>query len=258
MPDSFKYEKHKQQNYMKQESETMKHHPPQVSNGKIIAKVPVVLTELTLQVQVDTTIEFPEPVLEIKDVKKQLKITQSRLLLPANKLFLKGFVRKNIQYASPSKEISSHTETSISSDLHSLTVDIPIHYIAEIKNYISKPKMPEFNKRHEYDFSESDPLKESNSENDEFLSSNVSQYHQESTHYYNELPYAELISSKMIEWDEAIDRRPLPMPAPFDEGYFTKMEEKMIVDFVIRVLQNQQVQIDSIINDQDGIHYYHK
>ncbi|MDP4147633.1 MAG: DUF3794 domain-containing protein, partial [Bacillota bacterium] len=52
-------------------------------------------------------------------------------------------------------------------------------------------------------------------------------------------------------WDEAIDRQPLPTSAPLDEGFFTKIEEKMVVDFTIKVLQNQQVRISSTTNDHD-------
>lgn len=57
------------------------HHHPHVSLGKMVTKVPVVLAELCLQANVDTKIHFPEPVLEIKDIKKRLKLTQCRLLL---------------------------------------------------------------------------------------------------------------------------------------------------------------------------------
>lgn len=230
-----------------------KKHYPQVSIGKIVTKVPVVLAELDLQVSVDAPIVFPEQVLEIKDIKKRLKITQCRLLLPTNKLFVKGFVRKNIQYATPSVEISKNTPTSISSDLHSYTVDIPFQTVTEITHFVSNPVMPEMNNRHEFDFFVSKPLPSGYPEKDELLSSDLSQFHQESTQFYNELPYCELISSKIIEWDEAIDRVLLPN-SPLDEGYFTTIEEKMIIDFSIKVLQNQQIRVSSTTNDHDWDH----
>lgn len=69
---------------------------PKVVTGSVVTKVPVVLAETSVQVDMDTLINFPEPVLEIKDIKKDLKLTQCQLLLPTNKLFLQGFVRKNI------------------------------------------------------------------------------------------------------------------------------------------------------------------
>lgn len=227
---------------------------PHVSIGKILTKVPVVLAELTLQVDIDTCITFPEPVLEIKDIKKRLKITQCRLLLPTNKLFVKGFVRKNIQYASPSMDIAASNATSVASDLHSYTVDVPFQCITEIKKYISSPVLPEVNNRQEFDFFVSKSLPTGYPEKDELLTSDLSQFHQESMQFYNELPFCELISSKIIEWDEAIDRQPLPQGGPIDEGYFTKIEEKMVVDFTIKVLQNQQVRISSTTNDHSWDH----
>ncbi|MBS4192721.1 DUF3794 domain-containing protein [Bacillus sp. FJAT-49705] len=225
------------------------HHHPNVSIGKIITKVPVVLAELTIQVNVDALIEFPEPVLEIKDIKKHVKLVQCRLLLPTNKLFIKGFVRKNIQYASPSMEIDQSTSTTVASDLHSLTVDIPFQTVTEIKRFLTKPVNPEVNKRNEFDFFVSKSLPSGFPEKDEFQSSDLSQFHQESTQHYNELPFCELISSKIIEWDEAIDRVPFPDSAPLGEGIFTKIEEKMVLDITLKVLQNQQIRVSSTTND---------
>jgi Domain of unknown function (DUF3794) len=254
MSDSKKHKKHNHECDAHCECHSIKHHHPQVSIGKIVTKVPVVLAEVTLQVNIDTTIVFPEPVLEIKDIKKRLKITQCRLLLPTNKLFVKGFVRKNIQYASPSTDISESTSTSVSSDLHSLTVDVPFTSITEIKKFISCPVLPEVNKRNEFDFFVTKPLPSGFPEKDELLSSDLSQFHQESEQFYNELPFCELISSRIIEWDEALDRQPLPTASPLDEGFFTEIEEKMVVDFTLKVLQNQQVRVSSTTNDHDWDH----
>jgi hypothetical protein len=224
-------------------------HQPKVSIGKIVTKVPVVLAELTLQVNVDATITFPEAVLEIKDIKKTIKLTQCRLLLPSNKLFVKGFVRKNIQYASPCKEIEDTSHSSIASDLHSYTVDIPFQCVTDIKHFLSMPVMPEVNKRQEFDFLISKPLSSGYPEKDELLTHDLSQFHQESHQFYNEIPYCELVSSKIIEWDEAIDRSPLPYSGPIGEGCFRTIEEKMVIDICVKVLQNQQIRVTSTTND---------
>ncbi|WP_174615527.1 CsxC family protein [Virgibacillus ihumii] len=222
---------------------------PNVSIGKIISRVPVVLAEVALQMNLDATITFPEPVLEIKDVKKQVNLTQCRLLLPSHKLFVKGFVRKNIQYASPSSEIEANTTKTVASDLHSFTVDVPFDCVTEIDDFLSMPVMPEVNKREEFDFAVSKGLPAGFPEKDELLTSDLSQFHQESSQFYNDLPFGELLSSKIIEWDEAVDRVPLPNSVPFHEGYFTTIEEKMVLDICLKVLQSQQIRVCSTTND---------
>ncbi|WP_102274322.1 CsxC family protein [Cytobacillus massiliigabonensis] len=207
----------------------------------ILTKIPVVLAEVDVQIHVDALIKFPAPVLEIKDIKKNVKLTECRLLLPTNKLFLKGFVRKNIQYASPCKNNIDYRKKNIASDLLSLTVDVPFQCVTEIKDFLSKPDMPEVNMRNEVDFLVSRHLPNGCLKNKELQTNDLSQFHQESTQFYNELPYCELISSHIIEWDQAIDRCPLPYH--LGEGTFTKIEEKMVIDIIIKVLQKQQVQV---------------
>lgn len=217
---------------------------PNVSIGKIYTKVPVILAELTLHLNLDACIEFPMPVLEIKDVKKYVKIVQCRLLLPTNKLFVKGFVRKNIQYASP--ETTPECEgKSISSKLHSWTVDVPFSCVTEIKHYLKLPVMPMMNERTEFDFLFSEALPNAQ---DDIQSKHLSQFHQNSTQYYNELPYCELVSSHIIEWDEAINRTLLQQHS-IGEGVFTKLEEKMVVNITLKVLQLQQIRVTSTTND---------
>ncbi|MEH6949140.1 DUF3794 domain-containing protein [Bacillus sp. JJ634] len=226
-------------------------HHPYIPMGEMVVKVPVVLAHLTLQISLDAIITFPEPVLEIKDIKQKVVLTQCQLLLPTNKLFITGFIRKNIQYVRPNSRIKPPTSTTISSALHSLTVDVPLQCTAEIKDYLSKPVMSEINTGHEFDFNVSEPLTSDFTKKDEILTSNPSQFHQVSSQFYNELPFCELLSSKIIEWDEAIDRVPFPEIAPIGEGYFSKMEEKMVVYMTLNVLQNQHIQVSSSTNDKD-------
>ncbi|MGG3924434.1 CsxC family protein [Metabacillus fastidiosus] len=214
---------------------------------KAFVKVPVVLGETTVQLNLDGGIEFPEPVLEIKEIKKNLKLTQYRLLLPTNKLFIKGFVRKNIQYATPKHSTSRY----IVSQIHALTTDIPFETVTEIE-FINEPVFQSNPDTKDFSFltKRKHPLGFSRKE--KFLSDDFQQYDQISGEVFNENPYCELLSSKFIEYDEALDRKMgrvvglfgERMETPFEEGTFTKMEEKMIVEFTIKILQNQQVYVD--------------
>lgn len=217
--------------------------------GQTIIRVPVQLAQRTVSTNLVANIHFPDPVLEIKDIKKRVKIVQCRLLTPSVtkdvfslgpfQLFLKGFVRKNIQYASP---CPGATDSCVSSELRSLTVDVPFECVTTVT--LTEPvQLPRQNARNEHDFFRAQPLGHGFPEKDELLSSDLSQFHQTSTQFYNQLPFCELVSSNITEWDEAVDRQPLPNHGPFEEGTFQTIVEKMFLQFTIKILQHQQVRV---------------
>ncbi|WP_071395165.1 CsxC family protein [Bacillus tuaregi] len=231
--------------------------------GNVIAHVPVTLAQRTINTTLSANIHFDDPVLEIKDVKKRVKIIQSSLMLNpvaegespfgpngGGHLFVRGFVRKNFQYASPTYRASDNCVTS---EMRSHTVDLPFEFSTFIPEdeFLTPPQRPVLNSRSEYEFFRSQKLGKGFPEKDRFLSSDLSQFHQTSTQYYNQLPYCELISSSISEWDEATDRKPLHGEAPFEEGYFHDMVEKMFLSFTVKVLQNQQIVLD-VANNGNG------
>lgn len=217
---------------------------PRIVNSHPYLKVPVVLGETTVQIDVDSTIHFPEPVLEIKKIKKNIKIVQARLLLPTNKLFLKGFVRKNIQYATPKHGGKDY----VSSTIHSLTVDVPFQVVTRI-DLLSSPDFRSTPHSTEFTYFKSAPLPKGFSSKESLLSGDFTEHNQISEEVFNELPYVELLSSRFIEYDEVLDREMgvvmghsgERMHAPFEEGTFTSIEEKMVIEISLKVLQNQQV-----------------
>ncbi|WP_338448774.1 DUF3794 domain-containing protein [Niallia oryzisoli] len=269
MPD-IKKEKYIFDDYFDCEPEKQHHH-----KAKMVTKVPVVLAEVYIQKDMFHVTDFHDFVLEIKNIKKQLVITRCRLLLPTNKVFIKGFVRKNIQYASPINFEAEHNGDNrppeqtleqntrgfepfltpiIDSNLKSHTEHIDFELITEIKEFISKPVLPKKNSRHEFDFLVPQPVPSGFLEKDEMLSSDLSQFHQNSDQFYNDLPYCELISSNIIEWDEAIFRdqreyrRNINIYSPSgqlicQEVPFQTIDDKMVIDFKIRILQNQNVSV---------------
>ena len=231
---------------------------PLVDAGPTIVRLPVALAEITVTSSLVANIHFPDPVLEIKDIKKRVKIVQCRLLLGGNTidpatglltqgvpLFIKGFVRKNIQYATP---CHNSRGDCVASEMRSLTVDVPFECVTTIApaQFLTNPVIPAVNTRSEFDFFRAQELGHGFPEKDELLSSDLSQFHQVSTQFYNQLPYCELISSRMVQWDESIDRYPLPGNAPFEEGTFRTMVEKTLLEFTVKVLQNQQVRIGAL------------
>jgi hypothetical protein len=227
---------------------------PKITCGHIITKTPVVLAEVTVQVNTDFRFTVPKPVLEIKTIGKRLKLTESVLALPTNKLFLRGFVRKNIQFATP----TTFTGTTVSSTIESLTVDVPFSCVTDLTGrFITPPVQPRVNTRSEFEFFTSTPLAATDgfAAKDVLSMGDLSEFDQLSTEFFNELPFVELISATFTEFDLSIGRTPgtvvIPSiaptttPPPFEEGTFTMIEEKMAIDITLKVLQNQQIRVMS-------------
>ena len=213
-------------------------------------RVPVNLGEFIVTSHLSANISFPNPVLEIKDIKKRVEIVQCRLMTNATTfngassvgpfpLFIKGFVRKNIQYASPCHNSSGEC---VSSEIKSLTTRVPFECMTMVE--LEEPvQLPELNERFEFDFSRSKALGTGYPEKDHFLSSDISQFHQQSENAYNDLPFCELVRHVIVEWDEATDRQTFDND-PVGEGYFQHILEKMTLSFTVRVLQTQNLLVN--------------
>lgn len=249
-------------------------------NGKkrVIAKIPVVLAELEVQIDVHSTITLPEEALEIKQIFKRLKLTQCRLLQPFRdkhhwdkdwdedwdddwdddwdkhgdkhkdkhfkkhkfpkfKLFLEGFVRKNIEYA----VVDCRDKFGVCGDIRHCTVDVPFSCVTTIEKFNGSPPLPiVFNKKKEFEYFKSAPLPNKFPEKDQLLSGDLTEFNQCSFEFFNELPYCELVSSKICELDEYLGLK-RAHGAPFEEHTFREFSEKMVIDLTLKVLQNQQV-----------------
>ncbi|ABO49921.1 conserved hypothetical protein [Desulforamulus reducens MI-1] len=209
-----------------------------------VAKIPVVLAEVEVQVNMNSTIKLPEPALEIKRIKKRLKVTQCLLLQDTNVLFLKGFVRKNIDYATR----SCSNKEGVCGDIRHCTIDVPFSCTTTIENFATPPINPVPNSSWEFEYFKTQDLPDSKfAEKDQLLSGDFSEFNQVSDEYFTELPFCELISARIVEFDEFLNcKRPYDDDLPFEEKEFRKIEEKMVLYITLKILQNQQVQIPGI------------
>ncbi|AOY78383.1 hypothetical protein BJL90_14570 [Clostridium formicaceticum] len=220
-----------------------------VTSGAVV-KVPVVLAELTVQIDVSSIIDLPEKALEIKDIKKRLKITQCLLLQNTNKLFIKGFVRKNIEYAT----CDCANDQGFCGNIRHCTVDVPFECTTPVTFNGANPLPVIGTTREEFEYFRREDLKQPKfADKDELLSGDFSEFNQISTEFFNELPFCELISSRIVEFDEFLNRkRPEKSKLPFEEKYFDKIEEKMVIFVTLKVLQNQQVAVPAVDMVEDA------
>jgi hypothetical protein len=207
-----------------------------------VAKIPVVLSELTIQINVDSKISLPEPAFEIKRIKKRVKLTQCILLQDTNVLFIKGFVRKNIEF---STQGTCSNSTGFCGNIKQCTVDVPFSCTTPVEFNGVEPSKLIFSAQKEFVFFRvQDVSGPEFAEKDELLSSDLTEHNQISTEFFNELPFCELISARIVEFDEELNpQRPFCGKFPFEEKEFKNIEEKMVIFLTLKLLQNQQVAI---------------
>ncbi len=206
-----------------------------------IAKIPVVLAELTVQINVDAKINLPEPATEIKRVGKRLKVVQCRLIQNTNKLFMRGFVRKNIEYAT--RKLSN--KEGICGNIGHCTVDVPWSCVTALDFNVGDPAPVLFNFANEFEYLVEQDLGPKFPAKDKLMSGDLTEHNQVSAEFFNELPYCELISATITEFDEAINRSDPYGENPFEEFEFKSIREKMVIDLTLKVLQKQQVAINN-------------
>ena len=188
---------------------------------------------ITVSIPAESNITLPTKALEIKMIKKNLKITQSRFFncvpsmpgLPNDtpKLFIRGFVRKDIQYS----EAVRQTATTVEGVIKDFVADIPISCVIDLGKHLLFPPVHCDHQR-EYGFARSTPLPSGFSSKDQMLSSDFTGFNSLSQQFYNPLPTCQLIFSQINEMDDALDHVPL-LGGPFEEVTFRTLQEKMII-----------------------------
>ncbi|WP_313890941.1 CsxC family protein [Psychrobacillus sp.] len=199
-----------------------------------IIKVPAVLAETTIQVVVEANIPLNPAASEIKRVHKDVFLTQCKLVpvrfgeeicpgvrtVTRAKLFIEGFIRKDIEYAT----------ADCSGTIRDRIATVPFSGFADLQagDFLLFPALGESTE------SKSRFINPKNSD-----IPRLDKYFFENNVYYNEQPYCELVSAEFFELDFS--------PCPVDvNGTFSTLREKVVVDITLKVLQVRQVRISSL------------
>lgn len=196
---------------------------PTGRTGPLIAKIPVVLSDVEIQIDLESEIRLEERALDIKNVDKHIVITQCKLVPYTNKLFIAGYVQKNIQFST----IDCTNQTSISGNIQHTTVNIPFKCVTKI--HFSN--CPIYGKEYK---------KRLNSLDNNMLNKDQKE---DSWIHYNKLcepVYCELEHARILETDILDRNMPLLNTLP-NEKSFHEITEKMVVYIRLKVLQNQNV-----------------
>lgn len=194
-------------------------------------KVPVVIAERTIQVVAEADIPLNPPASEIKRVLKDVILTQCKLVpvefapiagtnfvnVTRAKLFIEGFIRKNIEYATAdcngfirdriaNLEFSGFTELTAADFILFPVLSASTESRARFIN----PKNGDLPRLDKY-----------------FFENNV---------YYNEQPFCELVRADFFELDFS------PTMVNVDQTFGT-LRDKVVMDVTVKVLQTQQIRV---------------
>ncbi|MDQ0213991.1 hypothetical protein J2S13_000386 [Oikeobacillus pervagus] len=199
-----------------------------------IIKVPVTVAERTLQIVVESEIPLSPAATEIKRVTKnvfleQVKLVPVRFRRIANtdyfeviraKLFVSGFIRKNIEYSS----------AACQGTLRDRIADVDFSGFAELRedDFITTPIVG---------ISDSSKAHFLSDKNDQVP--RLDKYFFQNLVKYNEQPYGELLGANFYELDFSPER-----VGPEEE--FDTLREKIVMDLYVKVLQVQQHQVNSL------------
>lgn len=226
--------------------------PTVISTGPVFVKLPVVLAETNITIPVEAIIKLDENVTEIKRIRKNVFLTQSRLI-PFSEdaqpftaiLFIEGFIRKNIEYATQTCLTSTAIGTNSCGDIKHCTVEVPFSYTTRI-SFLDSARLPIFTENtapSETRFF-TDELKSCDVCSDSVIGNNPCDQSFAFTEFFNEKPFVELVRADITEID--INKKPSVSGHNPTEQIFTKITEKIIVNLTLKVLQKQQVNIQSL------------
>ncbi|EGW40637.1 hypothetical protein [Desulfosporosinus sp. OT] len=178
---------------------------------------------VTISTPAETVFTLPTKALEIKTTRKSLKITQCRfynflssvLGIPHDnpKLFLGGFVRKDIQYS----EAVRQTANTVEGTIRDFVVNIPISCVVDLGQTLVIP-----------------PTLFGLQNGDKLISSDLTEVNIVRQQFLDLLPHCELIFTQISEMDDTLDRVPL-QGGPLEEGVFRTIQEKMIILIQLRL-----------------------
>ena len=206
-------------------------------------KTPVVLAERTLQIVIESDIPLNPAATELKRVHKNVFLDQVKLVpvtfapiehtdfftVTRAKLFVSGFIRKNIEYAS----------IQCNGLIQDRVANTPFHGFAELTadEFIVPPIFaPSTDARAQF-------LNENNG-----LVPRLDKFFFQNAVNYNEQPFGELIRAEFFE----LDFSPVKVGP---QRAFSTLREKIVMDLTLKVLQVQQIQVagSQVIPTSPGI-----
>ncbi|VYT96510.1 hypothetical protein [Clostridium tertium] len=217
-----------------------------ITTEGIYINLPVILAEANITISIEDTIKIDGNIKEIKRIKMKVFLTQSHLIpFSASNtepntgvLFIKGIIKKDIEY-----ETTNYNDLGKENDFGNMrycTVEVPFNFTIRI-NFIRQPIFVE-----NYTISEVRFLRNENQvceiNEDSVIGNDPYEQSFSSTEIFNEKPFVELVKATFLEIN--INKNSIMNQEIDNEEGINKIKEKVIVNLMIRVLQNQQLKVE--------------
>ncbi|MCX7749541.1 MAG: hypothetical protein N2645_22000 [Clostridia bacterium] len=105
-------------------------------NGRLIVKLPVIISKSKVSINIASTIMLDRPALEIANSVEKIYITKCRLFDMGNKkygmLYLNGYIKESVEYVN-----AGYSYRRYGNNMRFLTVKIPFECSAKIDYYLS-------------------------------------------------------------------------------------------------------------------------
>jgi len=186
-------------------------------------KLPKVLSEFVVQIDTESKIRLNERAYEIKRIENQVFLTQCRYVAPTDKVFLEGYIRKNIEYAS----LRCAKGSGIGGSIKDTTVHIPFKAYTKVK-FEHKPKIkPNL------------PPQVARYFDEKIMGKDFREADRSNIEIFNEPVFCELEWSAVYTAD--IDNKGCPIDGFKNEEEFQEFTDKSVVYLCMKLLQKQQV-----------------
>lgn len=187
-------------------------------------KIPKVLAEFVVQIDSESKIRLNELAYEIKRIEKQIFLTQCRYIPATNKVFIEGYIRKNIEYAA--RDCSKHN--SIAGTIKDTTVHVPFKVYTKVDFCGNKPIIIP-----------NPPSQVARYFDEKRMGKDIREADRSNVEIFNEPVFCELEWSAVYDAD--INDKGKPIGGLPNEEEFREFTDKSVIYLCIKLLQKQQV-----------------
>jgi hypothetical protein len=187
-------------------------------------KLPRVLSEFVVQIDSESEIRLNEPAYEIKRIEKQIFLKQCRYISATDKVFIEGYIRKNIEYAA--KTCSKYN--TIAGTIKDTTVHVPFKFYTKVDFCGATPQIIP-----------NPPPMVARYFDEKRMGKDIREADRSNIEIFNEPVYCELEWSAIYDAD--INEKGCPIDKIPNEEEFQEFTDKSVIYLCIKLLQKQQV-----------------